>query len=324
MNSWIKLKTWFLDNRLEGSLALFFLVATLILASLAGIAWSGYATATAEYASKSSELAALSRKRPYPDAANLTVLKETLGRDMADLEKLEEDLQRFLIRPFADLDKGKAQDRPQLFQDALRQAVTKIKALAATTGSTLPQTFYLGLDDFENKPPLPDQTLSLAKQLTVLDWLAESLLNQGGVGIGEFSRPAELSGSKEPASQNRAKKPSPPDPKANTEATPYSTVGRVNLVFRCSQATLREFINAVASPAAPYFMIIESLQLQNTAREAPKRTAAEPSRPTSGKDRPQTRIPLLVGQENLNVSMRVRILEFTAPKTARSAVPPSK
>lgn len=324
MNNWIKLKTWFLDNRIEGSLALFFLIAILVLGSLAGIAWSAYDAAASEYASKSSELAALSRKKPYPDAANLSVLKETLGRDQADLEKLEEQLQRFRIPPFADLDRCKPQDRPQLFQDALRQAVTKVRTLATATGSTLSQAFYLGFEDFENTPPLPDQALSLAKQLTVLDWLAESLLSHDGVMIGEFSRPTDSPAVKDNAPRNQPKKQAAPDQKSPAEATPYSTVGKATLTFRCNQATLREFVNGIASPSAPHFVVIESLQLQNTAKEPPKRTGAETTGKPAGKNQPPTRIPLLVGQENLNVSMRIRILEFPDPKAPGPTGSPSK
>jgi hypothetical protein len=329
--NWIKIKIWFLGNKLEGSLAIFFLISTLVLGCLVWVAWSDFDTASSEYITKSSELASLSRKKPFPDPANLSTLRDTLGRDQADLDKLDGELQRYHIQPFGNLEKNKPQDRPQQFQDALREEVTKIKTLATTTGSTLPPTFYLGLDEFENMPPLPEQALILAKQLTVLDWVAGSLLNHDGVVVAEFSRPVTESPVKKDGfpsnTSNSPKKPgsSAPAQKNIPDTTPYSSVGNANLVFSCSQTALREFVNTIASPSAPYFVVIESLQLQNTAKEAPKKNApTEATKQRVGKEHAPLRIPIIVGRENLNVSMKIHILEFPGPNASQSTASPAK
>jgi len=323
--SWLKLKTWFLANRLEGSLAIFFLFSVLLLGGLVWYSWGNYDAASSEYISKSSELAILSRKKPFPDASNLSRLKETLSWDQADLDKLNTELLRYRIQPMGDLEKSKPQDWPQLFQDALREEVTKVKSLATNNGSTLPPTFYLGLDDFENKPPQPDQALLLAKQLTVLAWVAETLLNHQSVVVGEFSRPVnEAPAGRDTTLPNNSKKSGPTSPDQRDVLTPYSGIGSASLVFSCSQTTLREFINALSSPSAPYFVLIDNLQLQNTAKEPPKRVdmaAPETLRQSAGKEHPPARIPILVGRENLNISMKIRILEFQAPSHPTPSMP---
>lgn len=68
-------------------------------------------------------------------------------------------------------------------------------------------------------------------------------------------------------------------------------------------------MNSIAS--APYFLVIENLQLQNSVAEPPRRdTSSEaPQSPTDGQSTAQ-RLPIIVGREQVNVSMKIRFLEF--------------
>ena len=341
----INFTAWFAENKLIATLSAVFLTAVAIMGYLTWSAWDGYSTALQEQETMNSKLVALAKPdHPFPNDANLKKLNEALTTDQSDLKKLQQELLKYRIPTFAELEKAKPQDRPQLFQDALRSEVTKAKATAIASASTLPATFYLGLGEYENSVPKSDDVLILAKRLTVLDWVAGALVSQNGVLVDNFSRLETESAVKTDSSTSPStgaagsKKgvPSPTPASGNTQRTkngattssptpsgpmaPYSTVGGIQITFRCSQEAFRNFVNVIT--AAPYFLIIENLQIQNTTKEAPKRNEAQQQapKPTSGKPLTASRLHFVVGgpDELLNIAMKIRILEFpdTVPSKA--------
>ncbi|MCX6959168.1 MAG: Amuc_1100 family pilus-like protein [Verrucomicrobia bacterium] len=310
-----KITTWLAENKIMASLVAVFIVSTALLGWLAYTAWDDYGIAFAEYTEKSSQLAKLSQQKPFPNKANLTKLEKTVAQQKSELKTLVNELQRYTVPAFGNLGKVKLQDRPQQFQDALRNEVTRIKTLAANSGATLPPGFYLGMEEYENKPPGVEESLNLAKQLTVLSWLGDTLATKKGLIIAEFSRPGTetaASGSKRESARKAAAAAPTPNP-----TSPYETISNMRVSFRSNQSSLRELnkssfrelINSLSS--APYFLLIEDIQLQNSSGEPPRRNAApQAAEPTPiGGDAVQ-RLPIVVGRELLNVSMKARALEF--------------
>jgi hypothetical protein len=302
MNTFTK---WLVENKLAASLAAFFLLATGLLGWFVYSSWDDYASAQATYTATASKLAGISHRKPFPNEANLTSLTELLNREQSDFGKLNKTLQTYNILPFSNLDKVKPQDMPQLFQDALRNEVNRIKSLATASGTTLPPGFYLGLEQYENTLPQQEETISLARQLTVLSWMAEALTTQRGLILAEFSRGASSSPSKKDAKNSSTK----PSPSPADMQVPYQSIGSMRVSFRCNQGSFREIINSIS--ASPYFLLIEGIQLQNTSTEPPRRDVATQS-PDSGRDGTNTvqRLPIVVGRESLNISLKIRTLEF--------------
>jgi hypothetical protein len=297
--------TWLAENKLAASLAAFFVIATGLLGWLVYSSWDDYASAQAIYTATASKLAGISHRKPFPNEANLASLTDLLSRKQTDLEKLNKALQAYTIPTFNNLDKVKPQDMPQLFQDALRNEVSRIKSLASASGTTLPPGFYLGLEQYENTLPQQEETLSLARQLTVLSWMAEALTTQRGLILAEFSRVTATSPSKKDA-KNSASKPSP---SVADIQPPYQSIGTMRISFRCNQGSFREIINSIS--ASPYFLLIDGIQLQNTSTEPPKRDVATQSPdPSPGGTNAVQRLPIVVGRELLNISLKIRTLEF--------------
>jgi hypothetical protein len=306
-----KITAWFKDNTLAASLIAVLVVGTLSLGFLAYFAWDDYGTASAEYTSKAAQLLKLSQQKPFPSEANLRALESIFTTEQSSLQALVSQLERYDVLPFADIAKAKPQDRPQRFQDALRNEVTRIKNLAASTGANLPPSFYLGLEDYENRLPTQEDVQLLSKQLTVMSWLGELLACHKDLILSEFSRVS----SESPLKKEPLKKPAPAK-----EALPYEVTSFIKLGFRCNQGTLREIVNSVS--AAPYFLMIDQLLVQNTSTEPPRRDSQQPTPLPSPADGTAVvqRLPIVVGRELLNVSMRLRGLEFTP--TASSAPGP--
>jgi hypothetical protein len=267
-------------------------------------AWNGYLTVSQSYSEALSKLTKLSQQNPFPSQANLVKFQANLDREQSEVDNLAKSLQAFRIPPFHDLEKARPQDRPQLLQDGLRSQVTAIKTAASSKGATLPPGFYLGMEEYENRPPSPDEVMVLARQLTVLDWIAGQLTSREGLILSEFTRSVPPPVSK---TAEAGKKTSTPTD--STSKNIYNALGGIRISFRCDQTSLRDLINAITS--SPYFLVIENLQLQNSVEEPPRRDASSqtPQSPTDEQSAAQ-RLPIIVGREQVNAAMKIRFLEF--------------
>lgn len=304
-----KIKTWFADNKGPSVFAAVFVVLAGVGGWFAYGSWDDYSAATQTYSDAVTKLTKLAKQSPPPKEANLYKLGKTIDDEQSALNQLLGTLHQYVISPFASLEKAKSQDAPQLLQDALRAQVTKLKGVATTNGATLPSGFYLALDEYENRLPAPDDAISLAKQLTVFNWISEHLISHNGLIIAEFSK--VVSATAQNPKTDRKALPSSTAPKSEL---PYVSPATLKLSFRCDQGSFREILNSFSQ--SPYFLVIDSLQLQNTVAEPPRRDSAgqQPAQPAAGA--PQDgqasgqRIPIIVGREQINASLRIRILEF--------------
>jgi hypothetical protein len=307
-----KITDWIKENTLAATLNAVLVVGTLSLGTLLYFSWSDYSIASAEYEAKSAQLKKLSQQNPFPSESNLRALESTVATEQSSLQTLVTKLQRFDVTPFPNIANAKPQDQPQRFQDALRNEVTRIKKLAGSTGAILPPAFYLGLEEYENRPPSQEDVPLLSKQLTVLGWTAEILANHKDLILSEFSREG---GEKSP--KKEASKKSMP----SREALPYEVTSVIKIGFRSNQGSFREIVNTLS--ASPYFLVIDQLLIQNTSTEPPKRDIQQPPSKTSpdGTEVVQ-RLPIVVGRELLNVSIRIRGLEFSTANTTASGIIP--
>jgi hypothetical protein len=301
------LMTWLRENRLPALLAGILLIGGVILGWFALSAWDEYDAARQSYAEAVAKLTRISTPvapLPYPDAQNLANIKSDLENQKDILSKLLKNLEACRVGVFGDLDKAKAQDRPQLFQDTLRSEVTRIRNLASSKGVTIPPSFYIGLDEYENRPPANDDVMSLARQLTVLDWLASTLASRDGLILSEFDRIKPSLPPKTDASKKT------PLPESSKTTVPWETLCTTRVSFRCDQTALRDLLNAISS--APYFLVIESLQLQNSVCEPPPRNTQTPSgnQPSAHEAGGLQRLPIIAGREQVNVSMKIRTFVF--------------
>jgi hypothetical protein len=303
----IKIKTWFSENRIPSIFAGIFLLISGGAGWFAYSSWDDYGLALQSYLSATEQLGRYAKQTPPPDEGSRIKLGKALEAEQAALNQLLGDLRRYRIPAFAGVEKAKSQDAPQLLQDALRAEVTKIKSLANANKAILPQGFYLALEEYENRLPSPEEAIPLAKQLTVFDWICSNLVTHQGLAIADFSRlnPAPLTTAKTdrtPATPSGGLKSDPP----------YELLATLKIALVCDQGSLREILNSFSQ--SPYFLMIDSLQLQNTVTEPPRRDIAAqlppPSNPVQDGQPAVQRIPVVLGQEKINLSFRVRILQF--------------
>jgi hypothetical protein len=306
---------WLSENKPLAALLAITVIGSGVLGYLVYSAWDDYGSATAIYSSKASDLDRLSHNPIFPSSSNLKKINQTLMEDRSNLDKLRTACAAYIIPPIGGIEKVKPQDQPQYFQDTLRKLVTDIKALAASMNSTFPPSFYLGMDEYENQLPAPEQLSILPKQLTVLHWIAKVIANQKGVVVAEFSR------LQPDANKNSSAQKSPNTPAGSDKtgpAAPYEALGGARITLNCSQASLHELINTLSS--APYFLVIEDLKIQNSVTEPPRRDAAlQPTdQPSDGSGTIQ-RLPIVVGRESVNVIIKIRFIDFPSVKNQQEA-----
>jgi len=302
---------WLSENKLVASLAALFLLCAGAAGWMTYNAWDAYSTASQGYIDAVAKLSKLNQQNPFPSEVNKNQLASTLVQEQSEADNLIKSLQSYRIPSFKDLEKAKPQDRPQLFQDALRSQVTSIKTAASSKGVTMPLGFYLGLEEYENRPPSPEEAVGLSKQLTALSWVAEKLANRDGLILSEFARalPSAIEKPGDPV-----KKPAPL--KSDKSNSIYEPLVSMKASFRCDQSSLYELVNEIS--ASPYFLVIESILIQNSLAEPPRRMASsqqgtQPPTNSDGQNQVQ-RLPIIVGRELINVSMKLRFLEFGAPQ----------
>lgn len=314
-----KISTWFSENKLPASLAGGFLICAVAVAWLSYVSWDDYGAATQSYAEAVGKLNKLSHQNPFPNESNLTALRSSVTRQQAGLDQLTKSLQAFRIAESREIADAKLQDKPLKFQDALRAEVTKIKALATEKGSALPPGFYLGFEEYENKPPSPEEVTLLSKQLTVMSWVAENLASKSGLILQDFSRGqiASTTGAKVESPKKPAAATAPAKAKGNPES-----VGSFWVSFRCDQSSFREFLNSLT--AAPYFLLTDALQLKNTVTEPPKHDAGTPGGTPPSDPQAAQHLPIVVGREQVNVTMKLRTMEFPDQQESKPATPTAK
>lgn len=308
------LKTWFQQNTLPAVFGGIFLILSLILGCTTYITWSGYGTAREERSDMLSRMEKLAKQTPPPTEANLALISKTFETENAAYHNLLRKLSGYHIPAYASLDKAKPQEAPRQFQDALRTEVTKTRALADGNGARYSPTFYLGLEEYENRLPQPAEVDSLSRQLSVLVWLSKQLLSHQGLNLIEFTkdRPPAVSKSSETKKQNET-------PKADL---PAQSLASYKITFESDQSAFRDVINALSQ--GPFFLVVESLQIQNSAKTPPSRQVAAPSEgttplpDTSGSDS-MKRQQVVVGREKVDVSLKFRILDFPVVQSSAPA-----
>lgn len=309
-------KTWVSTNKVPAAGGALFLFLLLLLGWFCFNSWNGLTEKLDAYAKCRTELESLYKQKPFPDQANLLKLQDSVKKESGDLESLRKQLVRYSVTAVGDLEKlfkEKPQDGPQYFQDKLRESVGSIKNEATASNSKISKDFYLGMNNFRDALPLPDETLALGRELTVLRWIAKRIVSQKGTELLEFDRIGSDNGAKTEPSP-APKKPVNGATKAQQGAMTPELLGTLKLRFNTNQSGFREFINSIST--APYFLVIDSMQVLNSKPKSPLKDAPPETTPTADGIAPSQHLEVVFGGESLNVSLRIRMLDFPSAKSS--------
>ncbi|HEV7402955.1 MAG TPA: Amuc_1100 family pilus-like protein [Chthoniobacteraceae bacterium] len=322
---------WFKENKF---------VAGVLVVTLLGAGGLGYMlfdakrkyNANAEaFQTQASELKRLETAPAYPDKENQQVLEEQRVHHLTMIADLQRSLAaaQLPIEPLA----------PNVFQDQLKAAVTQLTAKAGKM--TLPKGFYYGFETYQTTLPNQEVTPLLGRELKAIQLLFQVLLDKGKgrvQSIGDFKRePLPEESNKKPVEAPKAT-PKPGQKPAAAPAEPLVKPHSVDLVFTAEQRAAAEILNELAANKQQFF-ITRYVALHNTNDRPPPREttpaaavgenpppAPDPNAPapTPGGPEAPAKDPIILGNEKVEVTLRVEIVDIAAPKAeatpkARSA-----
>lgn len=319
--------SWIRENRFLAVLIGVVVVAGAALAVMLVLAYGRFAEISDSYNKSQRELTRLKNAEIFPSPANVEALEEqreiygeevlTLRRQLAEIEYPLEDIS------------------PNAFQDRLRAEVSEIEKQAASRNVVLPEGFYLGFDQYQTELPRPGAAPALDRQLDAVKLLADRLMEFGITELHYIRRA--------PLPEESGNPPAPPAPEgkrgrnSNNKGEPRTgqlySKQILDFGFRSSPSVFQDVVNAIAQAEA--FLVVRTLSVRNEMQEGPLKSETpqvSASRPTpetsalnalfgetggaeAGTDGENAaeRLQFLVGQEKVDVELRLEIIDFTEP-----------
>lgn len=261
---------------------------------------SAFDAADDSYREKASELSRLRHLPLYPNAKNLKAL-EAQKKEAA---KMVSDFQAQLATREFPAD----EITPQQFQDKLKEAVTKTMEKAEAAHMELPkEKFYLGFDPYEIRPPEPEAVGPLSRQLKAIQWVIEKLIEAKITRLASLKR-TPLPEEKSLASATNARKPGREERSGRELVSKFP----VDIEIAARQKSVADALNVIVGPSAPQFYILRVVRFKNQNPKGPDRVA--PGAPASATGQPAAPVGYILGEELVEASLRLEIVEFTPPK----------
>lgn len=293
-----------------------------------------YSEALDSYNTKIGELQTLQGSKPFPDGENLAKMKKLQGAHQEVINGLQRELAAAEF-PVKEL-------RPNEFQDKLKQTVDRVHQEAANKGVELPKekgTFALGFDRYLSEPPKPELTPALGRMLDAVEKVTMLLIDTAPASIKDIKRtpfPGEPGAPTPPAPA--------PTPKGGT-AKKADAVAQAPLVqrypfdieFVASEFKVRTFINTVVAEKKQFY-VPASISIVNEQVAGPSKaqataeggavpaTPVDPAAPAPSADpanpNPTAAVDVpkfVVGEERLNVAMRIEVVDFAEPPAEKPA-----
>ena len=302
---------WFRANPVWGAITL---AIGLALFFTLGLLWWTKGNFEAEkehYQANMANLRQLEASSPYPSAGNVRKMKAYLENYRTSLDKLKAELTLHVL-PITSLP-------PNEFQMHLREAMTATTANARVHSVKLPENFNLGFPEYIAALPSTRDAPKLGQELTQIQFLLNIIIEARVDGIRMFRRA--------PRDVNATATTSAPTPRGATGGSAPKAIERniVEFAVSASPMAARKVINQI-SAADEQFFIMRSLHVKNQKEKGPPRetgasetanpapnsavnTTATPG-PTSSAS-PPAALNFIVGNEHIDVSARVEMVNFT-------------
>ncbi len=252
------------------------------------------------YATHTGTLNRLQSSKPFPNDANRAAAQADLEAAESTLKKLSDTIasQSEPVKPLT----------PEQFQDELSKKVAATAAAAATAGVQLPDGFYLGFDDYRTQPPSPDAAPLLGQQLNSIERSVSMLISSGVkaiVGVTRPKLPSELPGG------GAGKKDGQPAGDKAAGGGMNLSLAPFDISFVSDQAAFRDAMAALTTSEPMVFLRLLSVANEQPVaptKAAPEATPAPAADGTGG----EPAIPVIFGQEMLNVTMRLAAISGSA------------
>jgi hypothetical protein len=286
--------------------------------------WSkrSWNAADEEFRASATEQRQLESGNPYPSDANVRKMKGHLADYRASLDKLKAELDRRVLVT--------SSLAPNEFQSRLLQAITATAENARANRVKLPANFKLGFDEFVSTLPKTEDAAALGQELAQIQLLLNLIIESRVDAVTMFRRVGhETSASGFPSATPVTSPPVTPAPghPGATPAAPKLIQRRaIEFSIAAPPGAARKVINGIASSNDQFF-IMRTLHVKNQKEKGPPREGANatstpapvaapipnPGAPpaASPAGTPAGAIHFIVGNEHLDLSARVELIDFT-------------
>lgn len=292
-----------------------------------GLGWMIFSTsgqlseAQTEFQTATRELNRLQTAEPFPSDKNLKELKTQYDELMAATTKFQKEIAALELPLEKDL-------QPQTFQDNLRTSVNRLTAKATANRSTFDGEFFLGFDLYRGSVPVPAATPYLARDLKVIEWAIDTILDQKEVQSIKIERsliPEEPGGTPK-VEVSKSSGPSR-DAKPKTMDAPRYKAHTVKFSFEAEQERFRAVLNAITT-YQKQFLVVRNLAIKNQKQDGPPKVdpnavageaVSPPADAVAADGTPVPPKPAgpkkpVVGEELLEVTMTLDIVDFADPE----------
>lgn len=281
---------WFKQNPFLGGLML---CTALAAGGAVYLIFSGSSELTVqqdEYAAQSSGLRRMQDAKPFPDETAAKLAEEESAKAAALLAGLE----AAVAGQTAPVDPSLT---PQGFQDKLSSAASALEKMAGEKGTSLPEDFYLGFEQYRAQPPPGAAAPLLGQQLDSITEVASLLVGSGVKSITSLTRPplASEAGSGQSGEEGGDRK------------NPPMILAPFDVEFISDQSNFREVLAGIIS--AEPLVVVKLLTVANSQPAPPTKEAPAAGTPTTDTIAGSAeQIPVLFGQETVTVKLRLAAL----------------
>jgi len=292
---------WFKQNPIAVVLIVLAIIGTGATSYLAVDATTRRDDAQANLDSQLQKLKQFQNQKPFPTSQNLKAIKDSLEEYRAELGKYRAAL--------AAMEKPLSPINPQEFQDDLRKAVDELRKKAIEKGVTLPDNFFYGFDEYQATPPSQQEVGELNREFCIMRRIADELVNLKIGSIASLKRQEITVKAPVAAPAQPAKSGATTEPQAPAISTKTFIIS-----FTAPQEKLLTAFNMVQD--ADEFLLIRSLNLDNTSPQPPLRTQPGDSSASSGipvpgaSEKNSETIQAILGRESVTACLTIEILDF--------------
>ena len=314
---------WIKANKfLSGFLAVMLIgvgVLTFLLLSAKG----RYDETAAQYETQAAELNRLQTLVPFPDAKNLEAMAAQKGEHQEAIVTLQKNLtaNEFPIEPLA----------PEQFQDRLRETVSRVTAKANEARVGWPEKgSFLGFERYQTEPPRPEAAPILGRDLKAIELVVNQLIESRVAAVTRVERTpiAEEGGGDKPARNQQNSRPAAGGREDRTSAAPLIKKHTFEVGVQSTQGSLVNGLNQIVRSKTQFF-IPRIVTVANTQQVGPPRVAdagdspplvdpatpATPGAPGAPVAASTTVRKYIVGEELIDVGLRIEIVDFVEPVT---------
>ena len=253
--------TWFKENKFLGGLIVITVILAGVIISLGMKLQETLDEKVSEVKTEEKALKDMKGLDPYPTPESAKAKTDSLKALIGDANKMQAQFLAFKPESTAPIPVNE-------FSALLKDTDARVRELFEGK-ITLPETFYLGFEDYKSELPRPESTGELAYELKAIEWLMGQLAAANATDVGGIVRheiPSEKGeswdGAAAPARGGRASRGRNAGARRGPSLPKIANRMPIELLFRGPESALRDVLTAMAD-SDQYFFDLRIARIKN-------------------------------------------------------------